>query len=161
MLDVDIDIDGFEEIHDILSTFQPKVEKRILKRALTKGALVIKKIARSNAPTSSGNLIKAIAHRSGRLPVVQVYVAAGKRVSKAGKTAADGWYAHFIERGTKSHSLRKGARLDRGVKQDQTPVAKGIRANPFMDRSLNQGFNSALGAIATEAERLIYKEVWK
>ena len=155
MLDIEGDILGFDEIQQILDTFQPKVEKRVLKRSLTKGALVIKKIAKANAPSGrTGNLRKSIKHRTGRAPIVQVY-AQGGRDSKN-----DGWYAHIIERGSVPHSLRKGALSKSGYMQNQTPKHPGNRATYFMEYSLTKGFNAAVDAVNKESSRLIYKEVW-
>lgn len=151
-MSIEFSLSGFEDVERLLNTFPEKVEKRLIKGALRKGALVLKKIAKSNAPVGTGKLRRSLAHRTGRGPIAQVYVKGGKD---------GGWYANFVERGTEKHSLRKGAKLARGTKQDQTIIHPGTRANPFLSKSLDQGYEQTLNAIAEELSRLIEKEVYK
>ena len=151
-------IEGGDQLQKFLNTFPVKLERRIVKRALRPGASLISKEAKSLVVKRTGTLRKAIAVRSvkNRL-AVQVYVRKGKGQKN------DGWYANFIEKGTKPHKIkpRKGRKvLGGGGKYYGTRVKHpGARASPFMLPALENKASGAVKAIASRMSILIEREV--
>jgi len=150
---------GFDDLNFYLNTFTSKVEKRILKTALSAGAAVIKKQAKRNVSRRTGTLRKAIKHKrlKGNKAVVRIFVDRGK------KSKNDGWYGHIVEGGAKPHKIlpRRGRGLSisgRVVKEVNHP---GMQAKPFMKPSLNSSYKEAILATGKRMRVLIDKELSK
>lgn len=118
------EIAGFDKLLSLIDEVKElpeKVQKRVLKGAAMDVARKVRKIARKNAPEKSGILkahIVAVPSRSRDKGVIRVAVLvrrsknitkkfkdklkAGDRVrTNKAQTKTDGYYAYFVERGTK------------------------------------------------------------
>jgi len=133
MIDLDVKFDGFDDVEFFLSTLTAKIQKRVIKQSLRRGAVVMQKAAKANAPSDSGTLKRSIKVRTGRSLAVQVYAQQG------GAAKDDGWYAHMIERGT----------------------VNGIEAEFFMESAAEQSTAAAVNAVASRFEALLMKELAK
>jgi len=152
-------IQGAKELEFFLKTFPKKVEKRLLKGALSAAALPIKREAKKLAPKRTGTLKKAIKSRrvKGRRAAVQVYVERGKRAKN------DAWYAHIIEEGAKPHIIkgRKGRGLTIGGRTVQSVKHPGVKARPFMRPALETQARTAIGQFGKKLAMLIERELSK
>lgn len=115
---------GFDKLFSLLDEVKElpeKVQKKVLKGAAMDVARKVRKIARKNAPEKSGILkahIVAVPSRSKDKGVIRVAVLvrrsknitkkfkdklrAGERVrTNKAQTKTDGYYAYFVEHGTK------------------------------------------------------------
>ena len=115
---------GFGKLFSLLDEVKElpeKVQKKVLKGAAMDVARKVRKIARKNAPERSGILkahIVAVPSRSKDKGVIRVAVLvrrsknitkkfkdalkAGKKIrTNKAQTKTDGYYAYFVERGTK------------------------------------------------------------
>jgi len=54
-------------------------------------------------------------------------------------TGPRAWYRHFVIKGTRAHSLAKGARLRGNVNQNLPPFHPGSGGNDFVDRAGEAG----------------------
>jgi HK97 gp10 family phage protein len=143
MQGVSFDIQGVDKVLKMLRDKTVDVQDRALGKALDKAGDYIAKVARGNAPKSSaphmtggkkvmpGNLKKSIARLArykGR-PSNQIRLI-GARSGK--KYSNDGWYIHFVEKGTK-HS----------------------RPNPFMEKTHEQSKGEAIRIVREEITRAL------
>ena len=120
---------GFGKLFSLLDEVKElpeKVQKKVLKGAAMDAARKVRKIARKNAPERSGILkahIVAVPSRSKNKGVIKsaVIIRRSKKISKsfqdklkAGKkirtnkaqTKTDGYYAYFVEHGTKHQEAK-------------------------------------------------------
>ena len=118
------EIAGFDKLLNLIDEVKElpeKVQKKVLKGAAMDVARQVRKIARKNAPERSGILkahIVAVPSRSKNKGVIRVAVLvrrsknitkkfkdalkAGKKIrTNKAQTKTDGYYAYFVERGTK------------------------------------------------------------
>lgn len=118
------EIAGFDKLLNLIDEVKElpgKVQKKVLKGAAMDVARQVRKIARKNAPERSGILkahIVAVPSRSKNKGVIRVAVLvrrsknitkkfkdalkAGKKIrTNEAQTKTDGYYAYFVERGTK------------------------------------------------------------
>lgn len=118
------EIAGFDKLLNLIDEVKElpgKVQKKVLKGAAMDVARQVRKIARKNAPEKSGILkahIVAVPSRSKNKGVIRVAVLvrrsknitkkfkdalkAGKKIrTNKAQTKTDGYYAYFVERGTK------------------------------------------------------------
>lgn len=118
------EIAGFDKLLSLIDEVKElpeKVQKRVLKGAAMDVARKVRKIARKNAPEKSGILkahIVAVPSRSRDKGVIRVAVLvrrsknitkkfkdalkAGKKIrTNKAQTKTDGYYAYFVEHGTK------------------------------------------------------------
>lgn len=163
-------IKGGAELQKFLDTFTVKVERNILRGSLRAGATVFKGAAVSGVPvgpTSSENAkiyggymgalrdsIRVSARaRGGR--VTASVIAGGKL-----KNGADVYYAHFVEYGTRPHTItaanRKG--LSFGGMFFQSVEHPGAKAKPFMRRAFDTSSSAAIAAVAKKLRERITKE---
>lgn len=124
-----ITVMGFDDLLGILDEVKElpeKVQKKAIKGAVMDAARQVRKIARKNAPEKSGILkahIVAVPSRSKNKGVIKsaVIIRRSKKISKsfqdklkAGKkirtnkaqTKTDGYYAYFVEHGTKHQEAK-------------------------------------------------------
>lgn len=117
-------IAGFDKLFSLIDEVKElpeKVQKKVLKGAAMDVARQVRKTARKNAPEKSGVLkahIVAVPSRSKNKGVIRVAVLvrrsknitkkfkdalkAGKKIrTNKAQTKTDGYYAYFVERGTK------------------------------------------------------------
>ncbi|EKU10130.1 HK97-gp10 family putative phage morphogenesis protein [Campylobacter showae] len=118
------EIAGFDKLLNLIDKVKElpeRVQKKVLKGAAMDVARQVRKIARKNAPEKSGILkahIVAVPSRSKDKGVIRVAVLvrrsknitkkfkdalkAGKKIrTNKAQTKTDGYYAYFVERGTK------------------------------------------------------------
>lgn len=123
------EIAGFDKLLNLIDEVKElpeKVQKKVLKGAAMDVARKVRKIARKNAPEKSGILkahIVAVPSRSRDKGVIRVAVLvrrsknitkkfkdklrAGERVrTNKAQTKTDGYYAYFVERGTKHQEAK-------------------------------------------------------
>ena len=108
MIDLSISFGGFKQAEKMLNDLPMKARKRVIKQSLRRAAMVVQKQAKSLAPVgATGNLRRSLKVRTGKGLVSQAYAASGTGEKN------DGWYAHFLERGTsrgiKRHSFLEQA----------------------------------------------------
>ena len=147
---VNITIRNFRELDAILaSSFRKRDAGKVLYRSLNDGARIVRKSVRQKTPVSKGEKtagggrqvqpngtlrrsVKNGLRRKGYGKDPNLFAAAVfTKNDKNAYSKDDGWYAHFIEFGTKH----------------------GIEANPFMDK----GFSES----AKKAEMKIKLSIWK
>lgn len=148
---------GFDDLNFYLKTFTGKIEKKILKTALSAGAIVIKKQAKKNVAVKSGTLKRAIKHKRLKeaRPTVRIFVATGRGQKN------DGWYAHIIEGGARPHVItpRKGSALSFGGGSVKSVNHPGIKAMPFMRPAFESKYKEAVIATGNKMRLLIEKEM--
>lgn len=165
MIDVNVKFTGFKEATFLLKTLPRKVQARVIKQSLRRGAAVIQKAAKSIAPVKTGTIRRSLKVRTGRSILTQVYADSGTGA------ANDGWYAHIIERGSKPHSLAPGSQTARAgsanrraraeIRQNIGRQHPGTAPRRFMLRATNRSFEPALKAITNRFEQLLIKELAK
>ena len=102
-MEIEADINGVDELEAMLKELgSPKLEKKVITKALRSGAKIVLKEAKSNVPVKSGVLKKSIgivAQRS-RQP--------GVKVIKVGARATPRWrgyHGHLVELGVPSRGI--------------------------------------------------------
>lgn len=92
------DIEGVEEISNVLGNLTPKQANNLMRSTIHGVAGEIRDEAKKNIPIKTGNLRKAIKTRRRRSqpekPISDVYFTQGK------KARHDGFYWRFVEHGT-------------------------------------------------------------
>jgi HK97 gp10 family phage protein len=145
-----LELDGVEELLKTLSILQDKVAKRVLAKAMGVALRPFRKAARLRAPTQTGLLkisIGNVVRKYKRADSTTVVGVSGPRRNVGGKAAAKirgaagnakrepANYAHLIEFGTVSHTIRP-RRGKKAVTVDGKPYSvvdvHGVRARPFM-----------------------------
>lgn len=145
-----------------------KVQATAVRRAASAAGAVYRRIARAEAPIDSGTLKRSIylaRLRNQKRDEVgyTVRARAGKKYRAGGKrkTSSDAFYARFVilghlfrtsgktQGGARSRALSRSRRREAG--------AKGVPANPFIDRAFNSGSGEALSAFNRRMEFEIAK----
>ena len=141
------DVKGFKELSRALKNLDSKTQSKIIRRGTAKMAQVVRKEMRANAPRKSGKLKKSISYKN-------------RRDRRGGYTAqvgafSDGFYAKFIEQGTKPHVIKPKRGRSISVKRNQYTEINhpGIKANPFLERSFNKSQKRAM----REAGNIMFK----
>lgn len=140
----DVQIKGLAELQRALDELPAKIEKNIMRGALRAGAKVIRDEAIVLAPKLSERMANSIRHgtkMSGSQ--VQAYVRAGKHRAN---DYDHGYYARFVEFGTKAHIIRarRGKALAIGVSKVDHP---GSRPHPFIRPALDNKGQAAVEAM--------------
>ncbi|MGJ8680514.1 HK97-gp10 family putative phage morphogenesis protein [Paraglaciecola sp.] len=148
-----IKLDGFKEISKTLKAMESKVAAKVVRKGVAKMAQVVRKDMRKRAPRKSGKLKKELRYKITR--------------SKAGGfTAAVGafngaYYANFIEKGTKRHSIKpknKRKVLSFGGRNAAEVTHPGTNAKPFIEpafiASRDEAVKQAGKAIIIELSKL-------
>jgi len=139
-----INVKGLADLQRFLDQLPAKMEANVMRGALRAAAKPIKEEAQSMAkPIKSGALRDSI-RVSGRIDAHNGKVTASVKAGGK-KNGADVFYAHFIEFGTKPHSLKKGANRDSGKYQD-VKHHPGISSRPFMRPALDAQAGAAVEA---------------
>jgi HK97 gp10 family phage protein len=148
-------------------------KRTVTQRAVKAGAKIVQRAAKAAAPKRKGSGalkqsvgIKAAKGRRGKTLAYAV-VGPRKKVRKTVRvggrtvTAVPAFYAHLVEKGTRPHSLTKGAKLARrgraAAGQGRVPQHPGARPNPF----LGPAFTRNRGPVAAEVKRVMAAEVEK
>lgn len=146
-----IHIKGLSELGKFMQNLAPKLERNVLRAALSAGAKVVKEAAEANVPVAepsrkgkrvyggyAGALRDSLRYGSKvnlRKGQIVAYVRAG---GKARKSPADTFYASWVEYGTAAHWNNKA----------KTVMHPGARPRPFMRPSLDAESERALLVIA-------------
>ena len=134
---------GFTELAKALRELGPRVGRKHLRAATSKGAAVIRKKARELAPVDTGEMRKDIQQKrektsSDNIASYSVYTRSGKRSRLSGKARnvdKDSFYWKFQEFGT----------------------AK-MPAQPFMRPAFESEKEKAIDELGTELDKRIQKE---
>lgn len=145
------DLKGFKELSKTLKNLDGKQKQKVVRRGNAKMAQIIAKEMKMKAPKNSGNLKKSITYNNKRMRSGGFFAKVG-----AFKTArADGFYARFVEFGTKKHEIkpknRKVLRVNGGFSKSVTH--KGARPKPFLESAFKSSYRRA----QNEAGQLMFK----
>lgn len=108
---------GFKELAEKLKKLGPKVAKNGLRRAVSKGAAVVRNSARKRAPVDTGEMRRDIQIKRKRdvqgsgnfAAIYEVFVRSGKKSRLAGKKRdiqRDSFYWKFVEFGAEKMPAR-------------------------------------------------------
>lgn len=169
-----ITLHGFAELEKILVGLAGNDGLDILKKSMRRAAEEMRKEVRDRAPQERGELKKSIRLRYLRAAnyavSYQIYVKRGRRPTKKeiaggieiGKKGLGGWFAHFLEFGTKGHMVPKnresyitklGGKLVT-VKQFRHP---GMRKHPFMRPAFDETKNQTINTFGGHTVSMIKK----
>ena len=142
--------DDIEKLIIELNQFEEKLKHKVVRSGLVSLARPVKKSMKANAPQDDGDLAKSINHKllnkrqKSRLSIdsdeVAILVGPNKKVNGFHK----GFIANFIEDGVKPHSIKAIKKHDKTMKFGSGDFFSGeinhpgIKANPFMERSIDQ-----------------------
>jgi HK97 gp10 family phage protein len=168
----DTNISGGRELDELLRTLAPKIQKNIMRAALSAGARVIVKEAKQHAPvgpTSSTNEAVYGGYPGALRDSVRLSSGVDKKgnpfaSAKAGgmsKKGADAYYIQFVEFGTKPHVIRP-----RGKKRLQlgghfiagTVMHPGATGKPFMRPAADAAQAAAVAAVAAKIRERLTKQ---
>lgn len=167
-----VGISGGAELDDLLRTLAPKMEKNIMRAALTRGAKVImleaKKLAPVGKPSSTnakeyggyaGALRDSIrvTSRFTKTGSVTASVKAGGRTKKG----AEVFYAHIVEYGARRHVIKPKTkkRLELGGQFVAGAVEHpGVKGQPFMRPAQDAKWEEAVGVVHEFIKKRLQKE---
>ena len=168
----DINISGGRALDDLLKTLAPKLQKNIMRSALSAGARVIVKEARQRAsvgPTSSTNEAIYGGYPGALKDSVRLSSGINKKgepfaSAKAGglnKKGADVYYTGFVEYGTRAHVIRprgRGRLQLAGHFVAGTVMHPGTTAKPFMRPAFDAAHAAAVAAVAAKIRERLTKQ---
>ncbi|MBI1347242.1 hypothetical protein GC163_13255 [bacterium] len=96
-MSVSVDIRGLNRVLKQLRNLEPKLSKKVLRKALREGAKVVQKEAKSTIPKVSGTTRKSLKVRAGKRSKHTIRF---KMVTAFPKSDADAFYYSFVELGT-------------------------------------------------------------
>lgn len=137
---------GDKELRKILEKLPGKVDVRLLKAAARRAAKPLVKSARRKAPSKTGNLRKSIGTIGLRSHNGAAAVFVGPRSGRRNKY--DGWYAHFVEFGSRgvvrynTKHRKKGQRYksDNKAKPFMRPAYDQEKGNMMKEYEKHVGF---------------------
>lgn len=168
----DTNISGGRELDDLLKTLAPKIQKNILRAALSAGARVIVKEAKQRAPVGQpsstnaemyggypGALRDSVRLSSGLDKKGVPF--AGAKAGGISKKGADAYYVRFVEFGTRPHVIRP-----RGKKRLQlgghfiagTVMHPGMAGKPFMRPAADAAQAAAIAAFSAKMRERLTKQ---
>lgn len=143
-----IDVRGIEDLVETLDKLDGPEMDAALRNALGKGALIVKKYVKQEAPvggpggstmqfrTRPGDLKKSISAKRGkrsRPPAAFIY------------PKGTSWYSKFVIRGVPPHNIRFPDQKARGVPKASGNIRHpGARSNPYMARGGDRAEGPAL-----------------
>lgn len=141
---------GFKELAAALKELGPRVARKHLRGAVSRGAMVVRNEARTLAPKDTGEMARDILTKRERsagdhMASYSVFVRSGKKSRLAGKkrdVARDSFYWRFVEFGTVKMAARPflrpafeakkeeavdaiGAELDKRIQKEAADLARG------------------------------------
>lgn len=168
----DTNISGGRALDELLKTLAPKMQKNIMRAALSAGARVVVKEAKQRAlvgPPSSTNEAMYGGYRGALKDSVRLTSGVDKKgrpfaSAKAGgvnKKGADTYYIQFVEFGTRPHVIRP-----KGKKRLQlaghfaagTVMHPGTTAKPFMRPAADAAQDAAVAAVAAKIRERLTKQ---
>lgn len=161
-------LDGLKDLNKALKKLNGKVSGSIARRSIGKAGRVMRDEIKTRAPVDTGNLRNSIRSKVSKLGRTgfAAKIGPGKvmgrdRDTKKSFIKADGWYAHIVERGSKSHKIpRRGTKpLKIGGKLVMGPVTHpGTAPRPFIRPAWDATKDRLPGVMGRELWRLINKE---
>jgi HK97 gp10 family phage protein len=156
-MSIRMDVQGTKELLAKLNAVKRSIARRILRKAVRKGAAVVTKTTRRFVPTDNKVLKKSIGHRVARMKNKPVAVAVSgprRRFKKGGQIATK--YAHLVEGGAKAHVIPRGSFIPlaasgvlvMGRIHRQNIQHPGAPAQRFMERGYNAAKSQALQTVA-------------
>jgi hypothetical protein len=144
---IGIDVRGIPEVQTALGKFDAKQSKKMLQKASSAGAKVLKGYVKSAAPKRTGALRRSI--RSGQTrrhrPAARVWAQKDINRTRGRNTT---FYRHMVVGGTKAHRIRFPNEVQSGVPRGEGNIAHpGAKANPFVARGFDAGRTAAEDAI--------------
>lgn len=140
------ELKGFKELAKVMQNLEQKTQDKIVRRGAAKMAQVVRKEMRNNAPKKTGNLRKNIMYKN-------------KRIRSGGYQATvgafgKGYYARFIEGGTKSHIIKpKRGKIAIKGKVYSEINHPGQKKQPFLEPAFKRSQKRAMD----EAGKLMFK----
>lgn len=142
MADSGFKIDGLDELQRKLKTLPGKVQKKLLRSAVTAGAKPIVNAAKAKAPKRTGTLELSIGRKVMMKNGTAVAVIGPKtnvQSESKGQTIKPSRYAHLVEKGF----------IDR--------AGEHIPGQPFIEPALDEGGPAAVDAMADKLGKGIEK----
>jgi HK97 gp10 family phage protein len=170
-MEVKVDISKFKILEDFFQDLSQMDQKKIFMASFRKAAKPLIIAAKTNAPLGKNRMIGKIPHLRGQLKrsigsiempdKTSIFVGSRLRGASYNK----GWYAHFLEEGTKERRWRKQSfRKGRNIIQRGSAAGKStgrVRATHFFENAFNQTWDQVSGAIEdqwyNEIERLVIR----
>jgi HK97 gp10 family phage protein len=169
----DVRVTGLKELQAFLDDLPQKMEKNIMRGALSAGARVIRDAAKVNAPVAPPNANNARKYGgyagalrdsirvSSRIKggTVTASVKAGGKAGKSGR-GADVFYAHMVEFGAAAHVItaKDGKALAFGGGVYKSVNHPGIKAKPFLRPALDGNAGAALVAVGEAIKKRLTKQ---
>lgn len=142
-------VKGLADLQKFLDQLPAKLEANIMRSALAAGARVIAREAKQNVPVAHGDL-RASIRVSSRLK-------GGKATASVKAGSKKAWYWRFVEFGTASHGVKKGASRRRGKYQDGK-LHPGANPRPFMRPAFDSQSAAAIEAVAEQIKKRLSKQ---
>lgn len=142
---------GGKALDDLLQTLPAKIEKNIMRTALSAGARVFRDEARRNVPKDSGALAESIRVTTRtRKGQVSASVKAGNRMV---------YYAHMVEYGTRPHIIvpKKKKAMVAGEFVGKRISHPGDKPKPFMRPAADASFAAAVAAVQAKIRQRLTK----
>ena len=165
-------IKGGAQLDQLLQTLPVKLEKNIMRAALTRGARVIAKEAKANAPVGRPSNVSAKEY-GGYPGALRDSVRVTSRFTKEGqatasvkaggrtKKGADVFYAHIVEFGARRHLIRPRAKkaMQIGTQFIGGEVDHpGVRPRPFMRPAADSKMPEAVAVATAYVRARLQKE---
>ncbi len=166
---VDQRVIGLQDLRRTLAALPERIGGLAVRRSLLEGAGVVRDEARNLAPVrqikGGGHLKKSIVSQTrgvfrdgkGRPVEHRAVVLIAKKRGKVARSARA--YAHFVEFGTRPHSVGKGSKLVRGIGRGLKHP--GAKAQPFMRPAFDTKKFVALKTIEGRMRREVAAETAK
>jgi phage protein, HK97 gp10 family len=164
----EVQIHGLRELREaLLRKIPAEMQGKVLQQALSAGAAIIAKEAKSRAPQKTGRMKKAIYHGRRKQSATKTFeerVVAVRRGKKLQKSGRDAFYWKFVEFGHrtgagKGQYLKKtDGRTSHGGAVDATGF---VPPQPFMRPAFEAGKHKAVTAIKTRLGTAIDKAAQK
>ena len=158
---------GGPELARKLKVLPDRVQTRVVRKAINKGATVILQAAKRNVPRRSRQLQRSLGRkvksRKGRYAVVIGSRRGFKTVDDKGRAYNPTRVVHLVEKGTKAHSIPRPARglLGRIALRRETSPHPGARPQPFLKPAFQQNRGAVMAAMKSQLGKEIEREAAK
>lgn len=140
------ELKGFRQLNRRLRSLDAKLAEKVLRRGSARMAQVITKEMKQAAPRNKGNLRKSITYSNKRVRNGGYFARVGAfRTSKR-----SGFYAKFLEFGTKGHVIKKASVNNQFYSEVNHP---GMSAQPFIKPAFERSYRRAM----SDAGKLMFK----
>lgn len=165
----DLPIKGLDETIAVLSAFPQQMQKKAIRRGMTRAAAVVRDEARFRAPRKTGKLAKSIKSGSARRNPDGSYSISVRTNDFRGIFFEYGVAPHYITAGDSDLSARKltqsasqegvsdgGALVINGKFVSGAVLHPGFPAKPFLRPALDIKAQEAVRALAFEIEEFVF-----